>query len=325
MNENTPPVWHGLFAGGCSAVTSRLVTYPPDTIKARLQVQGSRPGGVEYRNTAHAFLTIVRSEGVPGFYRGFGAILATVVPANMCYFGGYEMGKRIAPKNLGLLSDMCTAIVAQTIAGIAFNPIDIIKQKLQTAALRQGGNSSAFEAVQEVYRHQGIRGFWKGFVTMNTLWLPWNLIYLTLYERSKRQMYYHFLQKREQEQFHSVGAVTLTAEGVEMRQHLSMQEVLPLWAFPLCSAACSATASICTQPIDVVKTRLQVLSTGAHSQQLNAWQVAVRLWQEEGLKGFRRGMAARTLTMAAGSAVSWSTYETVKRQLARTDTQSMFR
>lgn len=70
---------------------------------------------------------------------------------------------------------------------------------------------------------------------------------------------------------------------------------------------------------------MQVLSTGAHSQQLNAWQVAVRLWQEEGLKGFRRGMAARTLTMAAGSAVSWSTYETVKRQLARTDTQSMFR
>ncbi len=29
---------------------------------------------------------IARHEGVPGFYRGFGAILITVVPANMCYF-----------------------------------------------------------------------------------------------------------------------------------------------------------------------------------------------------------------------------------------------
>lgn len=37
-------------------------------------------------------------------------------------------------------------------------------------------------------------------------------------------------------------------------------QVLPIWSFPLCSAACSATASIATHPIDVVKTRLQVLS-----------------------------------------------------------------
>lgn len=50
------------------------------------------------------------------------------------------MGKRLAPKNLGMLSDMLTAFVAQTIAGIAFNPIDIIKQRLQVGvhSLLQG-------------------------------------------------------------------------------------------------------------------------------------------------------------------------------------------
>ncbi len=32
-------------------------------------------------------------------------------------------------------------------------------------------------------------GFFKGFLTMNALWLPWNLIYLPLYEASKRQVY----------------------------------------------------------------------------------------------------------------------------------------
>lgn len=46
--------------------------------------------------------------------------------------------------------------------------------------------------------------------------------------------------------------------GVITVQDPPMHEVLPLWAFPLCSSLCSATASICTQPIDVVKTRLQV-------------------------------------------------------------------
>lgn len=57
-----------------------------------------------------------------------------------------------------------------------------------------------------------------------------------------------------------------------------MHQVLPLWAYPVCSSLCSATASVVTHPIDVVKTRLQVLSNragggGGGAQRLTAWQV----------------------------------------------------
>ncbi len=41
------------------------------------------------------------------------------------------MGKRLAPKGMGVLSDMATASIAQTIAGVVFNPIDVCKQRLQ--------------------------------------------------------------------------------------------------------------------------------------------------------------------------------------------------
>ena len=44
---------------------------------------------------------------------------------------GYEMGKRLAPKGMGVVSDMATASIAQTIAGVVFNPIDVCKQRLQ--------------------------------------------------------------------------------------------------------------------------------------------------------------------------------------------------
>lgn len=93
-----------------------LVADPPDTVKSRLQVQGASGSAVQYAGTLDAFtkvtrdpdrvtagdrraldlphqpprqptlVQIFRREGVPGFYRGFGAILLTVVPANMCYF-----------------------------------------------------------------------------------------------------------------------------------------------------------------------------------------------------------------------------------------------
>ena len=65
-----------------------------------------------------------------------------------------------------------------------------------------------------------------------------------------------------------------------------LHAVLPLWSFPLCSALASAAASVATHPIDVVKTRLQVLSNRGPSphgggvggsqqpqRQLTAWQV----------------------------------------------------
>jgi hypothetical protein len=50
-------------------------------------------------------------------------------------------------------------------------------------------------------------------------------------------------------------------------------------------------------------------------------QVCRQLHAEEGLRGFTRGMAARVATMSTGSAVTWLTYESVKRGLARWGTQ----
>lgn len=67
-----------------------------------------------------------------------------------------------------------------------------------------------------------------------------------------------------------------TASGVRVQADPPMHQVLPLWTYPVCSSLCSATASIATHPIDVVKTRLQVLSNRVGSsggQRLTAWQV----------------------------------------------------
>lgn len=46
-------------------------------------------------------------------------------------------------------------------------------------------------------------------------------------------------------------------------------------------------------------------------------QVCRQLYAQEGLRGFSRGIGARVATMSTGSAVTWLTYESVKRWLAR--------
>ena len=74
---------------------------------------------------------VARSEGLPGFYHGFGAVLSGVVPATALYFGGYETGKRLVPASYGVLGDMLVGCYTQAIAGIVFTPVDIIKERMQ--------------------------------------------------------------------------------------------------------------------------------------------------------------------------------------------------
>ena len=76
-------------------------------------------------------MQIARDEGLLGYYRGFSVILAGVIPANMAYFGGYELGKSLVPRDSGMVGHMATGAIAQMIAGVVFNPIDIVKERMQ--------------------------------------------------------------------------------------------------------------------------------------------------------------------------------------------------
>lgn len=215
-------------------------------------------------------------------------------------------------------SDIITAIVAQTLAGIAYCPIDIVKQTVQTANVTcfQGSNHGAtgsitpLQATREIWQTQGIRGFYRGFTVMNILWMPWNLIYLTTYEASKRRFYEWELGRLRRGQ--ALNRIRTDSDGILHAP--TMTEVLPAWAYPLCSSSCSAFAAIATHPIDVVKTRIQVYSarTGVAPK---AMDVTKELWEGQGFQAFGRGLGARILTMSMGTSISWFVYEMTKSGL----------
>ena len=230
-----------------------------------------------------------------------------------------------------------TATIAQTVAGIVFCPIDIVKQRVQTASVigitNGAGAATAADAAamritpaqaaREVWTHQGVRGFFRGYWTMNALWMPWNLIYLSTYEAAKRRIYRWQLAKIRAGRGDAGGggyhnSRDSHALNVSVVGDLPMSQVLPVWAFPVCSSSCAALAAVATHPLDVVKTRLQVLTAAEKGQKRrSAWQVAGELWHAEGMKGFTRGAGARIATLSVGSSTSWFCYEMVKRQLER--------
>ncbi|PNW86541.1 hypothetical protein CHLRE_02g090900v5 [Chlamydomonas reinhardtii] len=330
----------GALAGPVAGVCSRFITYPPDTIKARLQIQGASPGGgpARYTGTWNAVVQIARQEGLHGFYRGFGAVALGSVPANMAYFGAYESAKAMVPPGWGMAGDMAVGAAAQLMAGVVFTPIDIVKERLQVAPLMAGAYnySGPMQAVKELVRVNGPLGLLKGYWATNAVWLPWNILFIAFYEASKRAAAGGGASSSSSSSNvsgSSTGAVGAAAAGeAEVGPEASSSsnssrsgsgsssrvgsgELSPV-VLALCSAGSASLAGLLTHPADVVKTRLQVLSACAAHARVTAWSLARQMWAQEGARVFMTGVGPRILQLAPGTALSWVIYEPVKRFLA---------
>ena len=90
--EDAKPAKTALFACGAAAGTvGQCVSYPIDTVRRRMQVQGFGPASYHYGHSiTRTMKTIVEEEGVRGLYKGMTANLAKVAPAVSISFVTYE-------------------------------------------------------------------------------------------------------------------------------------------------------------------------------------------------------------------------------------------
>merc|ERR1711862_280635 len=98
------------------------------------------------------------------------------------------------------------------------------------------------------------------------------------------------------------------------------------WFF-LSAGFAGSFAALCTQPLDVTKTRLQTQTCLQTCNIENCGTVAAMpkyrgfidtvftIWRTEGFFAFFRGSSARACISFPAAAISWGTYETVKSLL----------
>lgn len=83
-----------MLFGGCGGLMAGLLTYPNDTIRRLLQLQGSRGTESSYEGYWDCVRQTYRKEGVRRFYRGLGVNLLRMVPNTAVQFGCYELLKQ---------------------------------------------------------------------------------------------------------------------------------------------------------------------------------------------------------------------------------------
>lgn len=302
------PFWKHAFAGSCAGVMEHVGMYPLDTVKTHMQAL--RPGD------SVRLIDVVRNisqESELGFMRGCAAIASGCIPAHIALFTMYELSKKRLLKNgdqRPLNAAICGA--ASTFChDIILTPMDVVKQRMQL-----GHYSGIGDCLMQVRRREGLGALFRSMPTTLAMNLPFGSVLVASNESLKQ----HF--------------------RLDSKHHRRDDPWATLpWYFA--SAGISgAVASGATQPLDVIKTRLQtqdLLMTQPHETSASHLSRAGRspagmgnnsrpkysgffhavatILREEGALALYRGLLPRMLHAVPAASMCWGTYETVKRFL----------
>lgn len=300
--------------------------------------------------------TILREQGVSrGLYRGFWASNLTAFPAYGVYMGVYswakeELGYTVSAQQEAQQGFKMESLYAPFIAGVVadaasvalYVPGDVVVQRLQ---LKDSPYSSFTDACVQIYRTDGAAGFFRGFgATFLTSGIA-SALWWVAYENVKTALYKQEDEKARAEATRAVlsgaavplasasaSAPAASAVPMSMYDQLTSVNRVP----QIVSGFIAGTiTSVLVNPLDVVKTRLQVQDTaftptaaaaaagsgGASSSSTSPHAPTVRyrhmahglyrIWLDEGAAGYWRGIMPKLLSRGPLSAMSSLLYEVV--------------
>lgn len=287
----------GIFTGLTVAL------YPISVIKTRMQVATNNAA----KDSAFSVVKgLVRNDGIPGLYRGFGTVITGAVPARIIFLTALETTKVAAFKMVEpfKLSEPVQAAIANGVAGMlaslcsqsVFVPIDIVSQRLMVQGYSgHASYNGGLDVARKILKSEGVRGLYRGFSLSVLTYSPSSAVWWASYGSSQRFIWSKLLDNGTE------NGGPAPSQG----KIVAVQAAGGIIA--------GATASCITTPLDTIKTRLQVMG---YDKRPTARQVVKQLIAEDGWTGFYRGLGPRFVSMSAWGTSMILAYEYLKRLCA---------
>lgn len=134
--------------GTVSSIISYSLTYPIDVIKTNYQIANLKQKPI----ISNVVKQIYSTHGITGYYRGVGSTLMTYP----LFWGMFFQTN--AHTNV---------FVASGVASFVTNPLFVLKTRFQSTShnYESINQQSYLNLTKNIYRNEGIRGFFKGFVS----------------------------------------------------------------------------------------------------------------------------------------------------------------
>ncbi|ONH73860.1 hypothetical protein BOH78_2731 [Pichia kudriavzevii] len=125
--------YENIITGMVSRSVVGLLTMPITVVKIRFE-----SNIYQYRSIKEALIDIFQTQGINGFFRGFGATCLRDAPYAGLYISSYEQLKSVLPKILNLneaadagIINSTSAVIAAISATVITAPFDTIKTRMQ--------------------------------------------------------------------------------------------------------------------------------------------------------------------------------------------------
>jgi len=280
--------WRFCFFTVINFTAMKAALYPLWLIKTRLQAQRGRN---QYSGVFDACRKIVRLEGVRGLWRGFSVTAVGFIPAQLSYNFVYEWTRANLPYELArpdehVKRNFYGGAAASFASSVVNVPLDVVTQRIMVQPADRPKYVS-WKGLGVVWREEGFRGLYRGFGLSVMSYVPASAIWWSTYTAAHRQA------------------------------RASLPDPKLSWLVTgVCGAIAGFTSAALTNPLDVIKTRLQVLETANWNRATHGSRVlsvVKSLVAEEGLRGFSKGLGARLASSSVVSLMIITTYEGVKR------------
>ncbi|XP_022063844.1 mitochondrial uncoupling protein 2-like [Acanthochromis polyacanthus] len=286
-----------IFSAGTAGCVADLVTFPLDTAKVRLQIQGearslSEGQRSKYRGVFGTIFTMVKTEGPRSLYSGLVAGLQRQMSFASVRIGLYDTMKQLynhGSENAGIGTRLLAGCTTGAMAVAFAQPTDVVKVRFQAQVrLPESGSvkrySSTIDAYRTIARDEGVKGLWKGCLPNITRNAIVNCSELVTYDIIKELILKYKL----------------------------MTDNMP------CHFTAAFAAGFCTtivaSPVDVVKTRFMNSVPGQYSGAINC---AITMLIKEGPTAFYKGFMPSFLRLGSWNIVMFVSYEQIKRAVVR--------
>jgi len=292
------PLGKQLMASSLSGLLADSMVHPIECLKTRLQTQDlfkHKRGFTNFTSPLDALIKTWNREGARALYRGFGAVGALTPLGYSIYFSSYDCAKHVAETMAAgdnALTHFAAGASAQMFSAVVFVPMDIIKQRclVQQVHKNSARKVSAFKMGRDIIKSEGIAGVYRGYSAAMLCFAPHFGLYFVFYEKLR--------------------------EAAAKSMHTDVRH-LPFYTYLLCSGISGATAAWLTNPLDVLKTRIQVQSksTGTSKTYKSSLDGLRSILRTEGPRALFHGAVPRSLWLGTSGALSMMFYEKIKTYL----------
>lgn len=223
------------------------------------------PGNVPSDGMLKTGLNVLSKEGIPAIYKGLSASLLRQGTYTTARFGLYlQIKDAMAPDgNLSLFKKFAVSMLAGAGGSLVGSPADVVLVRMQAdgklPAEKRRNYKHAFDGLYRIAKEEGIAALWKGC-------LP-NL---------NRAMFMSAGQLASYDQ----------AKQILLQTPLFKDNIVTHFTASLIAAF---VATVLTNPLDVVKTRIMNQSKESTQLYKNSIDCGIKIFKIEGLGGFYKG------------------------------------